>query len=314
VSPRAVRLRVEAGGGRLDLTLARSIADLSRSRWQQLIRAGAVAVGGEVVTKPGFRLEGGEAVEALIPDPASAHLTPEVIPLDVVFENEHVLAVNKPAGMVVHPSVGHATGTLVHAALAYAPRMAGVGGEQRPGVVHRLDRDTSGLILLAMDDAAQAALQRQFKDRGVEKVYLALVDGRPPTPAGRIEAPVGRDPRRREMMGVVPASRGREAQTEYRTLERFPAHTLLEVHPQTGRTHQIRVHLAFLGCPVVGDRVYGLRRPSLPVSRQMLHAWRLRVTLPGEAQPRLLEAKLPEDFDGALEMLRRSQRSGHGHR
>jgi 23S rRNA pseudouridine1911/1915/1917 synthase len=263
-----------------------------------------VIVDGKAVRKPGLRLFGGEQIDVTLPSPVPAGLTPEPIPLDVVFENEDVLVVNKPAGMVVHPSVGHAGGTLVQAALAHAPDIEGVGGELRPGVVHRLDKDTSGLILLAKRDAAHQALQRQFKDRTVDKVYLALVDGKPPTPTGKIEAPIGRDPRHRQRMGIALPGKGREAVTSYRAVESFREHTLLEVHPETGRTHQIRVHLAFLGCPVVGDAVYGRRKATLPVERQMLHAWQLTLALPGDRGKHTFEAALPEDFAGILADLR----------
>jgi 23S rRNA pseudouridine1911/1915/1917 synthase len=263
-----------------------------------------------VVQRPGFLLRGGEILEVLVPAPQPSRLSPEPIPLDIVFENDHLLIVNKPAGMVVHPAAGHTRGTLVHAALAHAPNIQGVGGEARPGVVHRLDKDTSGLILLAKDDATHQSLQRQFRDRLVEKTYLALVDGKPPTPTGTVEAPIGRDPRQRKRMAIVPPARGREAVSNYRSVELFDRHSLLEVRPLTGRTHQIRVHLAFLGCPVVGDRVYGHRRPTLPASRQMLHAWRIRLLLPGEKENRLFEARVPDDFTQILADLRGQSPSG----
>lgn len=305
---RLERFLVPAAGGRLDRILTVMLPGESRSRLQKLIREGAVLVNGSPVTKTGFALRGGESLSIRIPAPAPASLTPEPIPLDILFENDVLLVVNKPPGIVVHPSAGHSHGTLVHAVLAHAPDLSGIGDERRPGVVHRLDKDTSGLILFAKNAAAQRALQREFHDRRVEKVYLALVDGVPPTPTGRIEAPIGRDPRHRQRMAVVPQSRGRDAQTYYRTLERFDEYSLLELHPRTGRTHQIRVHLAFLGCPVTGDRVYGRRKAGLPVSRQMLHAQSLRITLPGESEPRLFKAPLPADFDDALAALRGDKR------
>ncbi len=308
MSERHVRFAVDPPGGRLDRLLVERLPDLSRTRLQALVREGRLAIDGTVITRPGLQLEGGETVDLRIPPPADSSLKPEAIPLDVVFENPDLIIVNKPAGMVVHPSAGHDQGTLVHAALAHAPDLRGVGGEVRPGVVHRLDKDTSGLILLAKQDAAHQELQRQFKTRTVEKTYLAVTDGLPPSPQGRIEAPVGRDPRQRQRMAVTSPARGREAVTEYRTREAFPEHALLEVHPLTGRTHQIRVHLAFLGCPVVGDAVYGRKRPSLPAGRQMLHAWRLRLCLPGEDQPRLFEAPPPADFQALLALLRSQQR------
>jgi 23S rRNA pseudouridine1911/1915/1917 synthase len=182
--------------------------------------------------------------------------------------------------------------------------MQGVGGEQRPGIVHRLDKDTSGLILLAKNDAAHQYLQEQFRDRRVHKIYLALVDGAPPTPSGRVEAAIGRDPAQRKRMAVRPPGKGRQAASQYRTLERFTEHTLLEVEPVTGRTHQIRLHLAFLGCPVAGDRVYGRARPTLPLKRHFLHAAQLEVRLPGEDEPRRFEASLPPELVQLLERLR----------
>jgi 23S rRNA pseudouridine1911/1915/1917 synthase len=304
VSERRFRFEVPPSGGRLDLTLVDHIPDLSRTRLQSIIRSGLVTVDGEVVTKPGHRLEGGEIIQALVPAPKRVKLEAEPIPLDIIFENADLLLVNKPAGMVVHPSVGHDSGTLVHAALAHSSDFLGIGGEIRPGVVHRLDKDTSGLIILAKNDAAHHALLRQFKNREVEKVYIGLVDGCPPTPIGRVEAPIGRDPRHRKRMAVVHLGKGREALTIYQTTEAFSEHTLLEIHPHTGRTHQIRVHLAFLGCPIVGDKVYGRKRPSLLIGRQFLHAARLTFTLPGENAPRSFEAPLPYDLQEVLTLLR----------
>jgi 23S rRNA pseudouridine1911/1915/1917 synthase len=206
--------------------------------------------------------------------------------------------------MVVHPSAGHSSGTLVHAALAHAPEMEGIGGQQRPGVVHRLDKDTSGLILMAKNDRTHRWLQDQFRQRKVEKTYLTLVDGAPPTPTGRIEAPIGRDARERRKMAVVTLQKGRQAVSEYSTLESFPNHTLLEMYPITGRTHQIRLHLAFLGCPVAGDTVYGRRHSSIAVDRHFLHARRLRLRLRGDKGPRTFEAPLPAELTSVLEMLR----------
>src|SRR5512140_3244722 len=226
---------------RLDLYLTGCLPEFSRSRIQGLIRDGFVTVDGEAVTKTGRDLEGGEKIQVRIPPPLPVGLVGENIPLDIIFENEDLLVVNKPAGMVVHPSPGHETGTLVHAALGHSPEMEGIGGEERPGIVHRLDKETSGLIVVAKNERAHRWLQDQFRARTVEKFYLALVDGKPPTPTGRVEAPIGRNNVHRKLMAVVPAEKGRAAVTVYRTLESFPAHTLLEVHPLTGRTHQIRV-------------------------------------------------------------------------
>lgn len=292
---------------RLDKFLVDCLPQFSRTRLQALIREGMVRVDGKPARKAGQLLEGTTWVEVCIPPVQPVErLVAEDIPLDILFEDENVLVVNKPAGMVVHPGAGRTSGTLVHAALAHAPQMAGIGGELRPGVVHRLDQQTSGIILLAKNDFAHRWLQNQFKGRQVQKIYLALVDGSPPTPNGRIEAPIGRDPAHRQRMSVRPIGKGREAITEFRTLETFPKHTLLEVHPITGRTHQIRLHLAFIGCPVVGDTVYGRKTPSLPLQRHFLHAASLTLTLPGEHTPRTFEAPLPAQLAQVLQTLRLS--------
>jgi len=212
--------------------------------------------------------------------------------------------VDKPAGMVVHPAAGHDSGTLVHAVLGYDPEIEGIGGEERPGVVHRLDKETSGLILLAKNDNAHHWLQDQFRLRQVEKTYLALVDGAPPTPSGRVEAAIGRDPSHRKQMAVLPPGKGRESVSEYKTREKFAHHTLLEFRPHTGRTHQIRLHCAFLGCPIVGDKVYGRKNPTVEIHRHFLHAAKLKIILPGEKQPRIFEAPLPGELERVLDELR----------
>ncbi len=297
----------EGGSQRLDKFLVSQLPEFSRNRLQSLIEHGAILVNGAVAHKSGQMLSQGALVRVRIPPTEPSSLLPEDIPLSIVFENDDLLVVNKPAGMVVHPAAGHSTGTLVHAALAHAPDMVGIGGEKRPGVVHRLDRDTSGLILLAKNDQAQRFLQDQFRLRKTVKTYIALVDGKPPTPTGRIEAPVGRDTANRKLMSVTGVKKGREAVTEYRTLETFREHTLLEVHPLTGRTHQIRVHLKFIGCPVAGDTVYGHRHTTIELGRQFLHAARLTIVLPGERKPSTFEAELPEELERVLEQLRREE-------
>jgi 23S rRNA pseudouridine1911/1915/1917 synthase len=307
VSERLVVLQFEdQQPQRLDKFLVASLPEFSRSRLQGLVKDGLVQVDGMPARKSGQLLEGQARVQVHIPPTASARLEPEEIPLDILFENDDLLVINKPAGMVVHPAAGHSTGTLVHAALGHAPEMEGVGGEQRPGVVHRLDKDTSGLILLAKNDYAHRWLQEQFRSRQAKKTYLALVDGRPPTPTGRIDAPIGRDPRQRKQMAVVPPGKGRPAFSEYRTLETFDEHTLLEVNPETGRTHQIRLHLAFIGCPVAGDRVYGRRHASVALDRHFLHAARLTIRLPRQEIPHRFEAPLAPELLRTLEALRQN--------
>jgi 23S rRNA pseudouridine1911/1915/1917 synthase len=290
--------------GRLDRFLVSCLPEFSRSRLQGLIEDGFVSVNDKAARKSGQLIERGTVITVHIPPPEPSGLVGEDIPLDIVFENADLLVVDKPAGMVVHPAAGHESGTLVNAVLGYDPDMEGIGGEERPGVVHRLDRDTSGLIVLAKNERAHRWLQDQFKSRKVEKTYLALVDGHPPTPAGRVEAPIGRDLAHRRKMAIVPPAKGREAISEYRTLESFPNHTLLEVHPLTGRTHQIRLHCAFLGCPVAGDVIYGRKHSTLDLNRHFLHAYRLKITLPGEKQPHSFEAALPEELTRVLGQLR----------
>lgn len=298
----------ECAPERLDKFLVNCLPDYSRSRLQGLIKDGFVKVNEKQAVKGGQIVEAGDQIKIVLPPPEPARLVPEAIPLHIIFENKDLMVVNKPAGMVVHPAAGHSSGTLIQAALAHAPELEGIGGELRPGVVHRLDKDTSGLILIAKNDRSHRWLQDQFRLRKVKKIYLALVDGFPPTPTGRVEAPVGRDPAHRKQMAIVSLSRGRASETEFRTLERFTMHTYLEAHPLTGRTHQIRLHLAFIGCPIVGDTLYGHRHPTLPLGRQFLHAARLTVTLPGESQPRQFEAPLPDDLEQTLAELRNRTR------
>lgn len=289
---------------RLDKFLVDCLPELSRSRIQNLIKDGFVQVDGAKPHKAGQMLEGRAFIQVTLPAPEPSNLIPEAIPLEIIFENDDLLVVNKPAGMVVHPAAGHQAGTLVHAALAHAPGMEGIGGEQRPGVVHRLDKNTSGLILLAKNDQTHRWLQDQFRLRKIQKTYLALVDGRPPTPNGRVEAPIGRDLKARKKMAVVPPEKGRPAVSEYHTVETFEAHTLLEVHPITGRTHQIRLHLAFLGCPVAGDTIYGKRHSTIPMGRHFLHAMRLTVRLRHAQQLSTFEAPLPPELTTLLDQLR----------
>ena len=309
VSDRLIELQFnEKESRRLDKFLASSLPEFSRSRIQGLIKDGFVTVDGVIAHKSGLIIDEQATVQLHIPPVQPSKLEPEDIPLDIIFENEDLLVVNKPAGMVVHPAAGHDRGTLVHAALAHAPEMAGINGEKRPGVVHRLDKDTSGLILLAKNDQAQRWLQEQFRSRKVKKVYIALVDGRPPTPTGRIEAPIGRHATQRKQMAVVALNKGREAFSEYQTIEVFQEHTLLEIHPITGRTHQIRLHLSFIGCPVVGDTVYGRRNPTLPIERHFLHAAALSICIPGEGQPRTFQARMPDELQAVLDELRRQMR------
>jgi 23S rRNA pseudouridine1911/1915/1917 synthase len=310
MSGRRIELRIDASGVRLDKFLAQQVPELSRSEIQRLITSERVTVDGEP-TKPSYKVRRGEKVVILGPAEPTSELRPEEIPLDIVYEDQALLVVNKQAGMVVHPAPGHPGGTLVNALLAYCPELA-ASEDERPGIVHRLDRDTSGLILVAKNEKARRSLQRQFKERQVHKAYLALLDGHLHPAWGRVEAPVGRDPQHRQRMAVLTG--GREAITEYHVLQQFahrvgPAageYTLVEAEPLTGRTHQIRVHFASIGHPVVGDAVYGRRRTSLPVSRQFLHARRLGFKHPSTGQRLELEAELPEELAAVLDLLRQT--------
>ena len=294
----------QSANERLDKFLVQQLPEHSRARLQALIREGQVRVDGEVASKTGLAVQQGQIVAISIPPVEPSFITPEDIPLDIIFEDGDLIVINKPAGMVVHPGAGHATGTLAHAVLGHAPDIEGIGGELRPGVVHRLDKDTSGLIVVAKNDRTLRWLQEQFRTRQVGKGYLALVDGAPPTPKGRVEAPIGRDSTHRQRMAITTPKKGRRAITEYFTAKSFEHHTLLEAHPLTGRTHQIRLHCAFLKCPIVGDAIYGHRKLSLPVERHMLHAARLKITLPGAPAPQEFEAPLPSDFQETLDNLK----------
>lgn len=289
---------------RLDKFLVEQLQEFSRSRIQGLIVDGFVDVNGHAAKKAGQTVENGFNITVRIPPPTPTDLIAEEIPLDILFENDDLFVINKPAGMVVHPAAGHSSGTLVNAVLGYDPEIEGIGGEERPGVVHRLDKETSGLIVLAKNERAHRWLQDQFRLRKVEKTYLALVDGKPPTPSGRVEAHIGRDPSHRKKMAIVSESRGREAISEYKTMESFDKHTLLEFHPLTGRTHQIRLHCEFLGCPIVGDEIYGRKKPSIEIGRHFLHAFRLKIILPNESQAKFFEAPLPEELERVLISLR----------
>ncbi len=294
-------LVIEVGGERIDKYIAAHVPEVSRAEVQRLIKDGFVTLNGAVV-KPSHRVEVGDRIVIQVPPPAPVDLLPERIPLDVIYEDADVLVINKPAGMVVHPAAGHASGTLVNAILAHVPDLAGIGGELRPGIVHRLDKETSGLILIAKNDVSLRKLQLQFKHRLVSKIYLALVEGKLSPERGRIDMPIGRDPRERKRMAVSPRH-GRPAQTDYRVLEVLGDYTLIEARPLTGRTHQIRVHLAAVGHPVVGDPVYGRRKRKLPLERQFLHAWRLSFELPSTGEPVTFTAPLPEDLRSVLAML-----------
>jgi 23S rRNA pseudouridine1911/1915/1917 synthase len=299
-----LRLVVPEGrGGRAD-RYAADLSGLSRSRVQRLMADGRVTADGAPVKANSF-VGPGAVLVIDVPPPEPAGIEPEAIPLDVVYEDPDVLVVDKPSGLVVHPSPGHWSGTLVNALLARDTAYGGIAGVERPGIVHRLDRDTSGLLMVAKTDAAQTSLMAQLKARRVKKTYLTLVQGSVQAAAGRIEAPIGRDPRNRQRMAVVPD--GRPSVTGYRVRERFAGWTLLEVDLVTGRTHQIRVHVAALGHPVAGDAVYGTgtaRRGPDGLERLFLHAWRLVFAKPATGDLVRVEAALPAELEDVLARLR----------
>lgn len=299
-----VEITLDAVGERLDRALSEALPELSRMQWQKLIREGQVMVDG-TRAKPSYRILGGETLVASIPEIVEPDIAAESIPLDIRYEDSDLIVINKPAGMVVHPSLGHASGTLVNALLAHCPDLEGVGGERRPGVVHRLDKDTSGLIIAAKHDQALWHLQNQFKQRTVSKVYLALVHGSLQPPEAIIDAPIGRDPRHRQKMAVVVSETGdsRPAQTAFRALTYYDDYTLVECRPRTGRKHQIRVHMAYIGYPIAGDTIYGRRKDRTALKRHFLHAAELTFRRPSDDEEIHITAELPEDLAALLRGL-----------
>ncbi len=302
MSPVADR-RVEgpAEAGRVDVAVA-AFAGISRAHAQRLIGDGRALVDG-ARRRSSDRLLGGERLTVELSAPPDESLVAESIPLDVAYEDESMLIIDKPAGLVVHPSAGHSTGTLVNALLGRArdrgEALGSIAGVGRPGIVHRLDKDTSGLIVVAKTDEAQASLMRQFGERTIEKEYLALVRGEPPSPRGRVEAPIGRDPRDRQRMAVTAG--GREAVTAYEVLGAGGGYALLSLHPLTGRTHQIRAHLTYLGLPIAGDLRYGGGPGPAGLPRQFLHASRLTLDRAGDEVRLHAWSGLPTDLRASLE-------------
>lgn len=298
-------LTVDTPAARLDQFLVKQIDSLSRTQLKKLIQKGQVKVDNQVVP-PSTPLEPQQVVTVQLPPQNDGILKPEAMPLEIVYDDAALIVINKPAGMVVHPGYGHPTGTLVHALLHHYPDLTHFGQHDpalatRPGIVHRLDQDTSGLILIARTVEALTRLQQQFKQRTVRKTYLALVHGQPPAPEGVIDIPLGRHLTHRQRMTT--RADGKPARTSYRTGQTFADYSLLEVDLETGRTHQIRVHLAWLKCPVVGDTVYGRRKNNLGLTRQFLHAWQLSFEHPHDGQPLQLEATLNPDLQQVLDNL-----------
>ncbi|MCB0207907.1 MAG: RluA family pseudouridine synthase [Anaerolineae bacterium] len=302
---RQIHVQADRSAPRLDHYLAQEFPELSRSQLKKLIQDHKVLVANRPV-KPNSAVQPGDLITIQFPAEKPDSPIPEDIPLDIVFEDADLIVVNKPAGLVVHPAQGHDSGTLVNALLARYPDLIEMTSQNadstnRPGIVHRLDQDTSGLIVIARTSEALRSLQKQFKARTVEKIYLALVFGHPEALEGVIDVPLGRDSRHRQKF--APRSDGKPARTRFRVLEVFDEYSLLEIGLETGRTHQIRVHLAWLGCPVVGDTVYGRRRNRLGLKRHFLHAWRLSFQHPRTDEPLQFEAPLDEDLQEILANL-----------
>ena len=300
---REIRIVAAESHGRLDAFLAgREELGLSRSRIKGLIDEGYVTLNGEI-PKARQPVAPGDEIIVQVPDPEPIDLVPEDIPLDIVFEDEEVLVINKQRGLVVHPAAGHWTGTLVHAVLDKVEDLEGIGGELRPGIVHRLDKDTTGLLVVAKSERAMASLQEQIREHRARRIYWALVHGNNMPDTRRIEAPIGRHPKDRKRMAVNTKT-GREAVTWFRVLERYRGYALLECQLETGRTHQIRVHLSFIGHPVVSDPLYGTRKPHLGMPPQALHARQLSFRHPATGEWMEFTAEPPADMMAVIQRLR----------
>jgi 23S rRNA pseudouridine1911/1915/1917 synthase len=286
---------------RLDRFLANKLPEYSRSRLQQLVRTGFVRLNGRT-TRPRHLVRSGDKIELTEAPLEKIDNQPEPIPLDVLFEDKDIIVINKPPGLVVHPGAGHRQHTLVNALLSHCPTLSGIGGKERPGIVHRLDKETSGCLVVAKNDGAHRELSRQFAERKVEKIYLAIVAGKLRKGAGVIEEKIGRHPVHRQRMSVASA-RGRPAKTDYRVVCSGDQASLVECQLCSGRTHQIRVHLHHLGHPVLGDKVYAAHlAKNFP--RHMLHAWKLGFRHPRSGESKSFEAPLPDDFTTAMKMTR----------
>lgn len=292
---------------RLDHFIIKKGAPLSRSRLQKLITDGFVTVKGRLA-KASYRVQTGDEVVIKIPPPAPLEVRPEKIPIDIVYEDDSLIVVNKPAGMVVHPGAGVFSGTLVNALLYHCKDLSGIGGIERPGIVHRLDKETSGLLVVAKNDRSHIDLSHQFKRHSINRTYIALVLGRLKEKEGKVELPIGRDIRERKKISPR-TKKPRSAITLYRVIETYDNASLLEVKPTTGRTHQIRVHMSFVGHPLLGDKVYGDKRVSsirgMKIGRHMLHAWRLGFLHPESKEHIEFEAPMPGDMEEIITKLRK---------
>ena len=303
MEPIRLRASEESKNQRLDAFLASSLDGLTRSQATQLIESGEVAVNGRAVSKS-YKLAGGEDIAVTLPEPEPVEAVPQDIPLDVVYEDADVIVVNKPSGMVVHPAPGHPDGTLVNALLYHcAGTLSGVGGALRPGIVHRIDRDTSGLIIAAKNDAAHQYLSAQLADHTLARTYECIVVGALREDRGTVDAPIARHPTGRKRMAVVAG--GREAVTHWEVIARYPGYTHVRCRLETGRTHQIRVHMAYIGHPILGDTVYGAKKEVPGLTGQCLHAVGLRFLHPRTHEVVELSCPLPEEFTRMLQKIRK---------
>jgi len=293
-------------GKRLDIVIASVISDCSRSYAAKLIIEGHIHVQGEN-KKPGYKVKVGEEIDGRIPSPIPAVFEPEPIEIDILYEDEHLIVINKRAGIVVHPAPGHYSGTLVNALLHHCPDIGTISGEIRPGIVHRLDKDTSGTLVIAKYSAVHDNLSAQFKARKIKKEYLALVHGEMKSDSGSINLPIGRHPVHRKRMSTK-SKKGREAQTLWEVSERFSGATFIKLNLKTGRTHQIRVHCAAINHPIIGDPVYSTRKAGKNLqnkaARQMLHAWRLKFFHPALQKEMSFESPIPQDMEELIKALR----------
>lgn len=296
-------------GERLDVAVTKLAPELTRARIQKLIAAGLILVN-NAARKANYRLRGAEVITVSIPEAKPSPLQAQSIPLEILYEDSELLVVNKPKGMVVHPAAGHAEGTLVNALLYHCQDLSGIGGETRPGIVHRLDKDTSGLLVVAKNDRAHLQLSRQFKAHNVTREYVAIVHGRLAAAEGTIDAAIARHPQERKKMAVTKRGQGRRAVTHFKVLQRFKEYTYVALRLETGRTHQIRVHLAAVGHPVVGDPVYGYKKQRFNLRGQALHARLLGFNHPLTGQYLEFSAEPPQEFQALLNSLYRQESEG----
>lgn len=300
-----IEITLEPSGDRIDKALAAAYPEMSRAQWQRLIKDGAVTIEDESV-KPKYKVDTPITVVAVLPPTEATELVAQNIPLEILYEDGDLLAINKPAGMVVHPAVGHESGTLVNAVLYHCGDELSISHEKRPGIVHRLDKDTSGVILVAKNDKALDFLQQQFKTRTIKKEYLALVEGHIQPESALIDAPIGRDVRQRKKMAVIrpnSSATSRPAQTQYKLEMAYDEFSLVRCFPHTGRTHQIRVHLAYIGYPIVGDDVYGRRKQRIKLNRHFLHAAKITFQRPSDGETISCEAPLPSALQHVLNQI-----------